>query len=135
MLIENQYHPCLICGKLGIEKRSETLPDGAVLVKVFHDGGKFCAFPEYKSVESFLHRDDLSKSKPIAECPVCQKPGTIRPFRAYKSRKKFNYRFYVAHENVQGYWGKKTKIRRLRRCYIKTDDQINVIKKELGIIV
>jgi hypothetical protein len=133
MLAENQYHPCLVCGKPGVEKYSETLPDGAVLIKVFHDNEKFCEFPEYTSVDSFLRRTELKvKSKPIDHCPVCGQLGTIRSYRPNKSRRNFKWSFYVAHEHVQGYWGKKTKIRKERRCHIKTYDQLKVIKKELG---
>ena len=133
--MENQYQPCLVCGKPGVERYSETLPDGAVLIKVFHDNRKFCAFPEYKSVDSFLHRGEKKvKSKIIDQCPVCGKAGRITSFRPNKSRKNFKWSFYVAHEQVEGYWGKKTKIRKVRRCYIKSEDQKNAIKKELGMI-
>ncbi|NAL77293.1 hypothetical protein [Nitrososphaera sp. AFS] len=132
MSVENQYYPCLVCGALGVEKYSETLPDGAVLIKVIHDNGQFCEFQEYKSVDSFLQRKkNKVKSKIISHCPVCGKPGRINSYRPDKSRKNFKWAFYVDHERVQGYWGKKTKIRKIRRCYMKTEDQENA-KKELG---
>ena len=134
MLMDTQSQPCLVCGRPGVEKYSETLPDGAVLIKVFHDDQKFCAFPEYKSFDSFLHRkENKVKSKIISHCPVCGKSGRINSYRPNKSRESFKWRFYVDHEQVQGYWGKKTKIRKIRRCYMKTEDQDNA-KKELGMM-
>jgi hypothetical protein len=94
MLMANQYQPCLVCGKPGVEKYSETLPDGAVLIKVFHDNRKFCEFPEYKSVDWFLHRKEKKvKSKIIAYCPVCGKSGRINSYRPNKSRKNFKWSF------------------------------------------
>lgn len=126
------YTTCLKCDKPGIEKAIETLPDGAILIKVFHQNGKFCVFQEYKLVDSFLHRNEQKvKCKPTDHCPVCGKPGRINSYLPNKSRKNFKWRFYVDHERVQGYWGKKTKIRKIRRCYMKTEDQEKA-KKELG---
>jgi hypothetical protein len=134
MLMDTQYHPCLVCGRPGVETYSETLPECAMLIKVFHNDQKFCAFPKYKSFDSFLHRkENKVKSKLISHCPVCGKSGKINSYRLNKSRKNFKWGFYVDHERVQGYWGKKTKIRKIRRCYMKTEDQENA-KKELGMI-
>jgi hypothetical protein len=130
--MDYQYRPCLVCGKPGIEKCSEKLPDGAVLIKVFHNDQEFCAFPEYKSVDSFLHR--RKGGTIINHCPVCRKSGRVFSYRRNKSQKNFKWSFYVAHEHLQGYWGKKTKIRKVRRCYMNTEDRENVIKKELGMI-
>lgn len=89
---------------------------------------------EYKSVDSFLHREEIKvKSKTIDQCPVCGKSGRINSYRPHKSRKNFKWSFYVDHERLQGCWGKKTKIRKVRRCYIKTEDH-QYAKKELGMI-
>jgi hypothetical protein len=135
MLMDSHYQPCLVCGKPGVEKYSEMLPNGAVLIKVFHNDRKFCSFPEYKSVNSFLHREEKKvKSKIINHCPACGKSGRVRSYRPNKSQKNFKWSFLVAHEHLQGYWGKKTKIRKVRRCYMNTDDQENAVKKELGMI-
>jgi hypothetical protein len=43
-----------VCGKSGVERCFEKLPDGAVLIKVFHNDREFCAFPEYKSAKMKL---------------------------------------------------------------------------------
>jgi hypothetical protein len=50
--MDYQYRPSLVCGKPGVERCFEKLPDGAVLIKVFHNDREFCAFPEYKSAKS-----------------------------------------------------------------------------------
>jgi hypothetical protein len=66
--------------------------------------------------------------------PACGKSGRVRSYRPNKSQKNFKWSFLVAHEHLQGYWGKKTKIRKVRRCYLNTEDQKNAVKKELGMI-
>lgn len=134
MMVQLQF-PCLVCGKPGTEECTETLPDGAMLMKVFHNDGRFCSFPEYKSVDSFLQREQRKvKGKVIKRCPACGKSGRVYSYRPNKSRKNFKWSFYVAHEHIQGYWGKKSKIRKVRRCYMKTENEGNAIKKELGMI-
>jgi hypothetical protein len=95
MLVDNQYQACIVCRKPGVEKYSETLPDGAMLIKVFHENGKFCAFSQYKSVDSFLRKENKVKSKMISHCPYCGKPGRINSYRLDKSRINFKWGFYV----------------------------------------
>jgi hypothetical protein len=38
----------------------------------------------------------------------------------------------MVHEHVEGYWGKKPIIRKVRRCYRNAEDHENAVKKELG---
>jgi hypothetical protein len=45
------------------------------------------------------------------------------------------WRYYIKHEELGGYWGKKQKVKKYRRCYMKTDDQKNLILRKLRYIL
>lgn len=124
--------PCLKCGKPGIEKYAETLPDQAILIQVMHDDGSPpCEFEEYASVSTFLTSRIKTKDPKTMICPVCGEEGRITPYRPNKDKKFHRWKYHMVHEQIPGYWGK-TKIRRRRRCYLKTEAQRSQILKKLG---
>lgn len=127
------YKSCVICGNPGVEKYGEVLPDRGVLIKVIHDDGKICEFVEYASVSSFLmERGKRKKDPKMMDCPVCGQEGLIEPYRPKKAKQFHNWKYYILHEQIEGYWGKHHKIKKRRRCYMKTEQQRNQILKRLG---
>ncbi len=124
------YKPCLICEKPGIEKHSEVLPDNSILIKVIHNDGKICEFVEYPSITTFFNRKKRRERDPkMMDCPQCGQEGRIGTYRGKQFDK---WKYYIAHEQIEGYWGKNHKIKKCRRCYIKTQDQINQYTKDIG---
>jgi hypothetical protein len=122
--------PCLVYEKLGIEKHSEMLPDNSILIKVIHNDGKICEFVEYPSITTFFNRKKRRERDPkMMDCPQCGQEGRIGTYRGKQFDK---WKYYIAHEQIEGYWGKNHKIKKRRRCYIKTQDQINHVLKILG---
>lgn len=132
MMIMNDYKPCVICGRLGIEKRSEVLPDKGTLIKVFHNDATECAFEEYPSISTFLIREKRNRDPKIMICPICKQNGRISWYRPNKDKKIHNWKYLVVHESLKGYWGRSQKIKRYRRCYLKTGDQRREALRELG---
>ena len=127
------YKPCVICGKHGIEKHSEVLPDKGVLIKAIHDDGKICEFVEYASVDSFLNERGKKKKDPkMIECPSCKQEGRIAYYRPTKAKQFHTWKYYIVHEPIEGYWGKNHKIKKHRRCYMKTQEQRTQVLKKLG---
>ena len=128
------YKPCVICGKYGTEKNAEVLPDKGRLIKVIHDDdGKICEFVEYASVSSFLMERGRKKKDPkMMNCPLCGEEGRIASYRPKKDKQFYKWKYYIAHEPIDGYWGKNHKIKKHRRCYMKTEEQRNQILKRLG---
>jgi hypothetical protein len=127
------YNPCLKCGKPGIEKCSETLPDKGTLIKVIHDDGSVCEFEEYSSVTTFFNRNKRRERDPkIMDCPLCGEKGLIGNYRPKKAKQFHKWKYYIVHEQIEGYWGKNHKIKKRRRCYMKTQDHTNKILKILG---
>ena len=53
---------CLVCGKPGIERRGETLPDKSILISVIHDDGTSCKFSVYPTLSTFLVRNVKERS-------------------------------------------------------------------------
>lgn len=47
-------------------------------------------------------------------------------------KKKENVSYLVVHEPIGGEWERKSKVKRVRRCYINNPNQRNVILKKLG---
>jgi hypothetical protein len=125
---------CLICGKPGIERRGETLPDKSILIKVVHDDGSACRFSEYPTFSTFLDSHEKKREPRLMKCPVCKNIGRIGYYRPNKEKEFHLWRYYIKHEPVGGYWGIKQKVKRYRRCYMKTENQKNVILKKLGYI-
>jgi len=124
--------PCLKCGKIGIEKSTEILPDQSLLIQVMHDdGSKPCEFEEYSSLSTFLTSRIKRKDPKIMDCPVCGKEGRITPYRPNKDKKFHTWKYHMVHEQIPGYWGK-SKIKRRRRCYVKTEAQRSQILMKLG---
>jgi hypothetical protein len=132
MTIMKNYKPCILCGKLGFEKRSETLPDKGTLIKVVHDDETVCKFEEYSSISMFLVRSKRTRDPKIMECPVCKQNGRINPYRPNKDRNYHDWQYRIVHEPLDGYWGKNQKIKRHRACYMKTDDQRKEVLRKLG---
>jgi hypothetical protein len=125
--------PCLKCGRPGVEKCGETLPDKGTLVRVTHEDGSVCEFEEYPSVSTFFYRNKTRKRDPkMMNCPVCGQEGRIGNYRPSKDKQFSKWTYFIVHEPIEGYWGKNHKIKKRRRCYMKTQDQRNQILKRLG---
>jgi len=65
-------------------------------------------------------------------CPVCGQEGRIGNYRPSKDKQFSKWTYFIVHEPIEGYWGKNHKIKKRRRCYMKTQDQRNQILKRLG---
>jgi len=131
---KESYTSCVKCGNLGIERSAEVLPDKGILIKVFHDDGKLCKFVEYSSLSIFLDRSKRKKNPVLMDCPICGKTGRIASYRPNKAKQYHHWKYYINHENLEGYWGKKQNIQKCRRCYMKTEEQKNLILEKLGYI-
>ena len=134
---ELKERECPKCARHGIEKYGESLPDNGTLKKVIHDDGSECEFVEYSSISSFFIDKKETKRKErdpkiINYCPACGKKGRIESYRPNKDKQFHTWKYYVAHEPISGYWGRTRKVRKFRRCYMKTEDQRNQILKILG---
>ncbi len=124
---------CLICGKPGVEKHGQMLPDNGTLINVIHKNGKVCEFVEYPSVSSFLmKRQKKLKDPKIMYCPICRQQGRIGSYRPQKDKQFHKWVYFIVHEQIGGYWGKNHKIKKRRRSYMKTQAQTNKILKRLG---
>lgn len=124
--------PCIKCGKLGIEKSIEILPDQAMLIQVMHnDGSEPCEFQEYASLSTFVRSRTKSKDPKIMDCPECGDKGRIDWYRRKKTKQFHKWDYLIVHEQIEGFWGK-AKIKRSRRCYIKTEAQRSQVLKQLG---
>jgi hypothetical protein len=128
----NIYKPCVICGNPGVEKHSELLPDRGVLIKVIHDNGKICEFVEYASISSFMERGKKKKDPKMMDCPRCGHEGRIGNYRPKKASQSHKWDYFIVHEQLEGFWGKNCKIKRRRRCYMKTERQRRQILTKLG---
>jgi hypothetical protein len=122
---------CIKCHKPALaEKEVERLPDGGTLIKAFHGDGKECSWAEYDAIEDMMEKEK-KKNPRIIVCPACSKRGRINHY--YKDvRKKENVSYLVVHEPIGGEWGKKSKVKRVRRCYINDPIQRDTILKKLG---
>lgn len=98
------YNTCLICGKPGIEKPSEVLPDKGILIKVIHADEKICEFVEYASVSSFMERSKKKKDPKMMECPLCRQEGRINPYRPRKDIQFHKWTYCIVHEPIEGFW-------------------------------
>ena len=130
MIRTKQYTECLICDKQGIEQAGDILPDKGILIQVIHEDGNICKFVEYSSISTFLDRSKKQNPRMVS-CPICRQIGRIGNFRPSKDKNFHAWRSYIEHEQIDGYWGKKNKVRKHRRCYL-TNDQKNDLIKELG---
>jgi hypothetical protein len=128
----NIYKPCVICGNPGVEKHSELLPDRAVLIKVIHDDRKICEFVEYASISSFMERGKKKKDPKMMNCPECGDEGRIGNYRPKKAKQSHKWDYFIVHEQIEGFWGKNTKVKKRRRCYMKTEQQRSQILEKLG---
>lgn len=123
---------CIKCGKPGIEKPGEALPDKGTLIKVIHPNGTTCEFVEYQSISTFLVRSKRKRDPKVVDCPVCQQKGIIHGYRPHKDKQFHKWEYYITHEAIGGYWGKNHKVKKYRRCYMKTEEQRNQVLKTLG---
>jgi hypothetical protein len=126
------YKSCVICGNPGVEKHSEGLPDRGELIKVIHNDGKICEFVEYASISSFMERGKKKKDPQMMDCPECGHEGRIGSYRPKKAKQSHRWDYFIVHEQIEGFWGKNHKIKKRRRCYMKTEQQRNEILKRLG---
>ena len=62
---------------------------------------------------------------------MCGKTGRIGNYRPSKDKNFHIWKYFIVHENIEGYWGKKNKIRKYKRCYLN-DGQKNKLIKKLG---
>lgn len=125
---------CLICGRPGIERRGETLPDKSILIRVMHDDGTSCGFSEYPTFSTFLGSHEKKREPRQMKCPVCNNIGRIGYYRPNKEKKFHLWRYYIKHEELGGYWGKKQKVKKYRRCYMNTEGQKSLVLKKLGFV-
>jgi hypothetical protein len=123
---------CIKCRKPAFaEEPVERLPDGGTLVKAIHADGKECKWAEYDTIEDVMEDRNRIKNPRMIVCPACSKEGRVTHY--YPNRmKKENVVYYVAHEEIEGYWGKSQKSKRRRRCYIRDPKQRDILLKELG---
>jgi len=122
---------CIKCHKQALaEKQIERLPDGGTLIKTFHPDGKECSWAEYDNIDDMMERVRIKNPK-IIICPSCLKKGRINHYYINK-RKKENVSYLVVHEPIGGEWGRKSKVKRVRRCYINEPVQRDIILKKLG---
>jgi hypothetical protein len=128
----NVYKPCVICGEPGVEKHSEVLPDRGALIKVIHDDRKICEFVEYASISSFMERGKKKKDPKMMDCPKCGHEGRIGNYRPKKAKQSHKWDYFIVHEQIGGFWGKDHKIKKRRRCYMKTEQQRRQILTKLG---
>lgn len=128
---EEIYSPCLKCGRPGIERCDETLPDNGTLIKVVHDDGSVCEFEEYPSVTTFFNRKRRKRDPQMMDCPVCGQEGRVSYYKPTNAKQFHTWKYYIVHEPIEGYWGKNHKTKKHRRCYMKTQDQRNQVLKKL----
>jgi len=122
---------CVKCHNPALqENRVEKLPDGGTLIKAIHRDGKECTWAEYDTIEGMMKKDRVVKPK-IIVCPACMKRGRINHYYPKKGKKE-NVGYVVVHEAIGGEWGRKGKVKRVRRCYIKEPNQRDIILKKLG---
>src|SRR5919197_4234637 len=127
MTQQNLCKTCPKCDKLGIEKTAEILPDKGTLIQVTHQDGSVCDFVEYASIDSFLNRRKRERNPKTIDCPVCGEKGRIGWYRPKKDKQFHIWKYFVVHEQIEGYWGKNHNNKKRRRCYLKTDAQRNEV--------
>jgi hypothetical protein len=109
------------------------LVDQSFFISCKHDDGAICEFEEYSSVTTFLNRNERIERDPkLMNCPLCGQKGLIENYRPKKDKQFHKWKYFIVHEQIEGYWGKDHKIKKRRRCYMKTQDQTNEILKILG---
>lgn len=70
--------------------------------------------------DTFLVQEVRKKREPMyIKCPRCGKEGRVNEYHPRINTRPDVTRFYVKHENIEGFWGKKNKsrVKRCRRCY------------------
>ena len=123
---------CIKCHKEAMgEKKIERLPDGGTLIKAMHADGKQCSWAEYDTIEDVMENRKKEKNPKRIVCPACSKRGRINHY--YKDdKKRENVSYLVVHEPIGGEWGRKSKVKRVRRCYINDSKDRDIILKKLG---
>jgi len=121
---------CWICFKSGNVSVTEQLPYGQAM-SCTHDDQKIHTWTKYNSLDSLGRRGALSTTgKPVTIiCPKCNKKGTVNYYRPNADRTD-RFVYVVRHERIKGTWGK-TKIKKVRRCYIQDKDQKEQVKIQL----
>lgn len=122
---------CVKCRKPALgEKPVELLPDGGTLIKAIHPDSSECTWAEYDTIEGVMKRKKEMNPK-IIVCPSCSTKGRINYYSPNKNKKE-NVVYFMVHEPIGGEWGKKGKVKRVRRCYISDPKQRDIILKKLG---
>ena len=123
---------CVRCRKPALAEESvEKLPDGGTLIKAIHADGKECKWAEYDTIEDVMEDRNRVKNPRTIVCPDCSTTGRINHYYPNKMKKE-NVGYYVAHEQIEGYWGNNQKAKKYRRCYIRDSKQRDILLKELG---
>jgi hypothetical protein len=92
--------------------------------------GAYVSRAEYKS---FWDVGKRKPRKPIRiKCPRCGKMGRINEYKPDLRERPENVAYFVAHEKLEGKWGKDKAISKLRRCYIRDPEQRDIILIKLG---
>jgi hypothetical protein len=118
---------CRVCGLNASIVSVERLSNGGTLMMAIHQGEIEHKWTEHPSIF-----EPRKVPNPILmTCPKCGKQGRVNEYHPYKRRPEI-VAYYIAHEQIHGYWGKKSKIRRLKRCYITKLTHRNTVLKRLG---
>ena len=57
------------------------------------------------------------------------KIGRIGKYRPSKDKNFHVWRYYIEHEQIDGYWGKKNKVKKHRRCYLTNEQKNQIVDK------
>lgn len=119
---------CRICFEEGNVSVVETLPYGAAMECKHTDGTKH-TWTKYTSLATLGKR---KTGKPVViTCPKCEKKGTINYYRPNPNRTD-RITYIIRHERIKGTWGK-SKLAKVRRCYITDKNHKETIKRHLGV--
>lgn len=121
---------CIKCRKPALrEQPIELLPDGGTMMKAVHPNGKECRWAEYDNIDDVMEGRKKTKNPRIIVCPACSKKGRINYSHPDKNKM---VTYFVVHEPIGGEWGRKGKVKRVRRCYITNPERRDIILKKLG---
>jgi hypothetical protein len=62
----------------------------------------------------------------------CGDEGRIGNYRPKKAKQSHKWDYFIVHEQIEGFWGKNSKVKKRRRCYMKTEQQRSQILERLG---
>ena len=123
---------CHVCNLGATVMPVERLSNNGIVMEAVHSdvNRTIHLWAEYKSFW------DLGKRKPRKpiriKCPRCGKMGRINEYKPDLHERPENVAYFVAHEKLQGKWGKNKAIAKLRRCYIRDPEQRDIVLMKLG---